>query len=308
MEAVELTDKEIKYITLNRGLYLIDDKCVEIKEYTSKVQVDSFDNIKPITRNTIVNYYTTNGEDRLEVVDYNLQKEKLLLAKVYEDKDTCKWTSLEEEFAYRKFIASWKAVFKDIEVIGDPIRFSVINTILDTGNLFINSSFINGTSKDVTLFEYNRPSALLSIVSNCFTELGMVRQGDISYGATKNQKIWGNSTHSCIQYVTAFGTYIFSKTYESNVYIQKGELSKLIAQYETDKSNIENIIKSKYREHFGYIDEKKFNFVLLLDLLRTSKRNLTNVQPKQSTYSDYRSALAKLNEGITLLESSYEVK
>jgi len=173
MEAVELTDKEIKYVTLNRGLYLIDDKCIEITEYSSKVQVDSFDNIRPVTRNTVINYYTSNGEDKLEVQDYIIQKEKLLLAKIYEDEDTCKWNSLEEEFTYRKFIESWKPVYKNIEVIGDPIRFSVINTILDTGNPFINSSFINGTSKDVTLFEYNRPSALLNIVSNCFTELQM---------------------------------------------------------------------------------------------------------------------------------------
>ena len=70
MTGVNFIDKGIKYVTLPGGIYSIDGKIIELASYSNKVQVDNFDNIRPITRNQIISYYTSNGEDVLSIDKY----------------------------------------------------------------------------------------------------------------------------------------------------------------------------------------------------------------------------------------------
>ena len=307
MKAVEFTDKGIKYVELTRGTYEVDGVVIECKEYSNKVSVSDLDSVRPITRTNVVCYYTSNGEDRHDVEWYEDRKNELLKKQTVIDlgdyETSTKWDSLDDEFAYRKFTSLYTAVKKDIEVIGDPIKFDVTSTVLETGNPFIKSEFVNG-EKDLCLFSYNRPSALLRIVSDCFTELGMKFEDNISYAKTSGVKIWGNSTHSCIQYVTAFGGYLFTDLYK-NTSSQRGTLESLLLRYESDKKDIERIIKTKYNIAFGDVDEKAFNFHKLLTTIKAAEYSTRKIQPKQSSYSEYKTALAKLLEAITQIETSF---
>lgn len=292
-------------------MYLIKGKPLEVTDYSAKIQVDDFEDICPITRTNVISYYTSNGEDKLDIVSYKASEAALLLNRaetIDEDGDkTYRWNSLDDEFAYRKFAETWKPIYKNVESIGDPLRFTEVSTVLNTGNKFITSMFLNGSSKDVQLFEYNRHLALLDIVYNCFKELNMEFKGDTSYSQTKNQKIWGNSTHSCIEYVTAFGSYIFTNTYKNTQTKITGKLEDLIKRYNEDKRNIESIIKLKYTEHFGSIDESKFNFSALLATLRTCLNTVSKIEYKSKSYSEYNSSKRLLNEAISLIENSYKV-
>lgn len=307
-KAVEFTDNGIKYVELTRGTYEVDGVVIECKEYNNKVSVVDLNSVKPILRATVVCYYTTNGEDRHEVEWYEDRKNELLKKQTTIDlgdyETLTKWDSLEDEFAYRKFTSLYTPIKKDIDVVGDPIKFDVTSTVLETGNPFIKSEFVNG-EKDLCLFSYNRPSALLKIVSDCFTALGMEFKGDISYAQTASVKKWGNSTHSCIRYVTAFGGYLFTDLY-NNVSIQRGTLESLHLRYESDKKDIERIIKTKYNIAFGSVDEKAFNFNKLLSTIKSAEYSARKIQPKQSTYTEYKTALSKLLEAITQIETSFK--
>lgn len=307
-KAVEFTDNGIKYVELTRGTYEVDGVVIECKEYNNKVSVVDLNSVKPILRATVVCYYTTNGEDRHEVEWYEDRKNELLKKQTTIDlgdyETLTKWDSLEDEFAYRKFTSLYAAVKKDIEIIGDPIKFDVTSTVLETGNPFIKSEFVNG-EKDLCLFSYNRHLALINIVTNCFTELGMKFEDNISYAKTSGVKIWGNSTHSGIQYVTAFGGYLFTDLYK-NISIQRGTLESLLLRYESDKKDIERIIKTKYNIAFGSVDEKAFDFHKLLSTIKSAEYNARKIQPKQSTYTEYKTALAKLIEAITQIETSFK--
>lgn len=308
MKAVEFIDKGIKYVELTRGTYEVDGAVVECKEYSNKVSVVDLNSVKPITRSTFVCYYTSNGEDRYDVEWYEDRKNELLKKQTIIDlgdyETINKWDSLDDEFAYRKFTSLYTAVRKDVEIIGDPIRFDVTSTVLETGNPFIKSEFVNG-EKDPCLFSYNRPMALLRIVSDCFTELGMKFEDNIGYAKTSGSRIWSNATHSGIQYVTAFGGYLFTDLYK-NTSTQRGTLESLLLRYESDKNDIERIIKTKYNIAFGDVDEKAFNFHKLLTTIKSAEYNARKIQSKQATYTEHKTALAKLLEAITQIETSFK--
>jgi len=305
MKAIKFKEKELYSVNLNRGIYLIDGKIFEVHNYNGMFQVKDIKNIIPITRTTVVNYYTSNGDDKLSVKLYKKQQDALLINRKY-DGDEYIWDSLDAEFIYRKFLEKWKPIKKNIEIKGEPYSVEIEESQIDTGNKFITSNYING-GKEPLLFDYNRQSALLAIVANKFKSLDMVFNAGISYGNTNNKRIWGNSTHSCIQYVVAFGTYIFSDVWK-NTYNTKGDLRKLLSDYNNDKKALEIIIQNKYNVHFGRIDANDFDFEGLLLKLNHCKNLLSNVDTKNKTYDYYVSTKKKLNESISMVELKFKTK
>lgn len=303
MKAIKFKESEYYSIELPRGLFLIDENPTSLDNYTNKVQVKDLTSVIPITRTTLADYYL-NGDNKLSVQEYNSKRDDLLKNRIVNEDGDTSWKSLEDEFAYRKFITTWVAINKEIEIKGDPYTFEIVESQIETGNPFIKSDYING-GKDPLLFIYNRPSAVLEIVRNKFTSLGMVYQEGISYSNTANKKVWGNSTHSCIRYVTAFGNYIFNNSWEITNSI-RGTLDDLLAKYKSDKETLENIIQTRYNLRFGKIDSGNFNFEALLTLLNHCRNSLTSMEVKTKSYDFHRTAKSKLNEAIQLIETSYK--
>lgn len=313
IEGIDLQDENIKYVLLDSGTYKIDGEVISVSgSYYDKkaVGVKDFTDIRIVDTTTYIEKYVCGTEFK-SVEDYEKEKDELLSKRKvryeYDDETTYEWESLEDEFAYRKFIQLWQPINKTIQTISDPIEVAVMKIKTESGNKYITSCFYNGTDKDKTLFQYDRPLALQDIVKECFTELGMVFQCDCNYSATNNKKIWGNSTHSCIRYVTAFGTYIFGDAWDIRN-SPKGKLKDLLKQYEDDKKAIRNIIISKYNKHFGTIDSGTFDFDRLLVKLRAASTSLQKVDSKSKTYDDYRRSSNFLKEAIEMINGAYSVK
>ena len=308
MKAIKFKERDEYSIELSNGLYLIDGNPIHIERYSKKkVQVKDIHNVIPITRSTIVDYYLNDEKVTMDVTTYKKQKDKLLQkGKEVEYEEGIEWDSLEDEFNYRKFQQTWKPVLKSIEIKGDPYTFEIVESKINTGNPFIASDYVNGGVNPL-LFTYNRPVALLSIVSNKFKELGMEFKNNIDYSNTSGNKVWGNSTHSGIRYVTAFGTYIFNDTWKiSN--IQRGNLDTLLAQYDKDKDALEKIIQTKYNVHFGKIDLEGFDFDRLLSTLKHANNLLDSIEYKTKSRITWLNTKSKLNEGIKFIENNYKIK
>lgn len=305
MKAIKFKENEYYSIELNYGLYLVDCKYINIETHKEKVQVKDIHTVIPITRTNIIDYYINeDGVKTLSTPDYNDQKDILQQKKVEDEYGNLIWDSLESEYHYKKYIRSWIPVTKNIETIGDPYSFEILESQIDTGNPFIKSDYING-GNDPLLFIYNRPSALQTIVRDKFTSLGMKFKENISYVGTNNTKIWGNSTHSCIEYVVAFNHYIFGKEWNITS-LQRGNLDKLLAQYKSDKETVEDIIQINYNIHFGKIDSGNFDFEKLLQLLNHCKHILSSVEVKQKSYNSFSTAKMKLKESINFIENFYK--
>lgn len=303
MEAIIIEDLNIKYVELSRGKYLIDDKPVTVTTLSEKVSVESFDNIRKVTENKVLSYYLLDNKE-ISVTDFIEQKLKLELKRnVDEDGDTS-WNSLEDEFEYRKFTSVHSPVHTVVETISEPLTFSPEKRRIETGNQYITSQFSEGVNTD--LFTYARESAFLGIMHETMKELGMQYIEKVDYSQTAHKKVYGNSTHSCIRYVTAFGSYIFDDTFGVSG-IRRGTLESMKAIYEADKKLIRDRIITKYNTHFGTVDKDSFDFQGLLKEVNSALSSVRSIAYTKKGYDDYRRAIANLIKVKEQIEQSFKV-
>lgn len=306
MEVINFEDKDIKFVLLESGKYLIDNELININGYhKEKVKVMNENDIRKVTDNSVIDYYlNVETNEKLSEYDYSRIIEKLRSKITYVNEDEYEWETLEDEYSYKKFKSIHKAIHKNIQSISDPIKVEIIKAQYDTGNKFIKNAYLNGTGK-IDLFEYNQHEAWLDIVSECFNELHMVFDDDCGYSYTNDKKVWGNSSRSCIRYVVAFGTYIFNDEFRSPG-ILRGTLDDMVGRYNQDRNKIRKIIKTKYNLSFGKIEEDNVDFTKVLNDLYSLRSSVNSIESKKSTWTNQNQANKKVNELIDYLESKYE--
>lgn len=305
---IDFEDKGIKFVLLGRGDYLIDGEVVSVDSYgKSKIGVKDENNIRKIRNTTVIDHYI-NIEDNITISkhEYEERKSELLKHRTLDEYEEDVWDSLESEFNYRKFIQTWDRIDKDIQVISEPILVEKVVLKYNTGNDFIKNAYLNGGDiSHCDLYVYNRQKAYLHIVKECFDELNMTYEEDCGYEHTKNKKIWSNSNHSGIRYVTAFGKYIFDDRFR-NMNSSRGTCEEMLGMYEKDRNSIRKIIKNGYMTHFGNVDENKVDFKLLLKDLYLLRGSINSIESKKSTWSNQNMANRRVNEIISYIEDKFE--
>ena len=312
-KAITIDDKNITYIKLLPGKYLIDGNLVNVEGVegwpAQRVQCKDPNDIHLVTINKYIKEYRC-GDKVMSVEDYKDSLEKLAAECIkYTNKydDYTEYNSLEDEFKYRKFITSWTPIYATEEVISDGIAVEIEHIKYDTGNKFVRSAFLNGLGKDDTLYSYYQNEAWPEIVRECFDSLGMEYANKCGYSATANKKIWGNSDHSCIEFVVAFGKYIMPDYYKTP-HTLTGTLDDMLERYNKDKEALCNIIKTKYNEHFGCIDAGVFDFDKLLKILRIAKADFAATKPTQKTADCFYNGERSVNKAIEMIEAAYTEK
>lgn len=249
-----IEDKDIKYVELPRGEWLINNEPFSNTSYqVEKYQIQSledFNNIRSIHKKNEIDYVLYEG-NKISGYEYNSLQNELL---EYCDSDG-DWDNIDKEYEYKKLLRDAQTFFKSTEIISEPHLVEIKKFILDSSNPYIKSLFYNGDERG--LFQYNAQSCWLDTVSNEFNKLGFEFNPKADYRDTKNKKIWSNSTHSVIKYVCAFGAYIFSdeKWSKSNNYI--GTLEDCKNWYEKDTNEIKDIIKRYYNVEYGEVNSNK---------------------------------------------------
>lgn len=247
------TEDNVTICQIPPGVYRIDQQLVVIDGFGNReVCVKDPGSMVRVRHRTVITHYENADGEKIDPVSYD-QKVKELTSKAEYDEDDPVYIfqDLDEEYAYKKYIRSWFPVSKKIEVESEPVEIAVTPITLETGNPFITSMFCLGVTKEEeqTLYVYNRPDAVVQIVKDTFERLGFEFRGNINYGETNKKKIWGNSNHSTIRFVVAFGTYLFNDSWDVKA-VRRGSLEEMTRQYEKDKKELELIIKSKYSLHF----------------------------------------------------------
>lgn len=298
LEAIEFTDKELTLVKLNANrTYLVDGELYTTDYKGKRLSVTNVDDIRLVSINLITKYYT-NGFDTITVEEYS-DKCKELRAK-YDCEDDC-WDTLEDEFAYRKFVQVWQPVKEEVQVIGEPIKVEIVKAVYDTGSPFIENSFLfSGGEKEASLFTYLRQKAIENIVKECFDSLGMEYEYKLDCSETKNKKVWSNSNHSGIRYVVAFGTFVFNDSWREKTNIV-GTLEDCKMWYERDKKELEKIITVKYKEHFGKFDEGSFDYKNLISKLKQAEEHAKRIDVKRGNQYDYGLLRKHLFESLNLV-------
>lgn len=312
LKVISIDDLGVNIVELSAGTYLVDGEVVSHSgwnSYSSKHQISAKDieDIRSIhKRNILVGYVpTTEGitDDVLSVEGYNdflqeLHKNGYTVGP--DDDQDFVWNTLEDEFAFRKFMSQWKPKYKEETTYSEPLLIDRSHIRQDSGNPYIVAGFLTGRS-DVPLYSYNRSNVVASLLAKKFESLGMEFKEGLSYSQTEGKKLWSNSTHSGLEYVTAFGKYIIGKNLVPKTRGEfKGSFEYLENIYKEDKKWIEDLIQVGYNLHFR---NEGASTVLLGEVyngLKTCINYVNTLDVKVKSETSKRSALMQLNK---LLES-----
>ncbi len=308
IKVIAIDDIGINVVELPAGTYQIDGEVVSHDGWNSynkprQISVKGVDDIRQITSENLVSHYVNAEEEILDVAQYNREKANLLkeatLDKYEEDYE---WSSLEAEFAYRKFMQEWKQVTKTITHVSEPLLVDKTHIKQDTGIPHIKAVFITGQAH-TPLYSYDRAGAVHSLMAKKFESLGMEFKQVSSYSQTEGKKIWSNSDHSGLEYVTAFGKYIIGKNLVARTRGElKGSFEVLEKAYKEDKEWIETYIQTLYNLHFR---NEGASSVLLSDVrngVQTAINYVNTLDVKVKSETSKRAAIAKLNELLKLVD------
>lgn len=312
LKVISIDDLGVNIVELPHGNFLVDGEVVSNTGYNSynnkhQIAAKDIENVRSIsTRNILVGYVpTTEGitDDILSVEGYNdfvqeLHKNGYTVGP--DDDQDFAWNSLEDEFAFRKFTSQWKAKYKEEVTYSEPLLIDCSHIRQDSGNPYIVAGFLTGRS-DVPLYSYSRSNAVASLLAKKFESLGMEFKEGLSYSQTEGKKVWSNSAHSGLEYVTAFGKYIIGKNLIPKTRGEfKGSFEYLENIYKEDKKWIEDLVQVGYNLHFR---NEAASSVLLGDIhagVKTCISYVNTMECKVKSETSKRSAIAQLNK---LLES-----
>ena len=303
LKAVSIDDLGVVVVKLPTGTYLIDGEVV-VSEYSynqaqREIAVKDLENIRAISTVAHKTHYVSESGETLSVDDYQeqlLKLSKYSTSDVLADEDEITWDSLEDEFAYRKFKQTWKAVYKKETVYSEHMLVDKTHIRQDTGNPYIVAGYLTGRA-DVPLYSYSRTQAIHNLVSDKFKSLGMDFVKGVSYSATEGKKIWGNSDHSGIEYLVAFGKYTIGKNLVSKTRGEfKGSLEQLQKTFQEDKKWIENLIQTHYNLHFRNESASTMLLSEVYNGVKTCLNYVNTMDVKVKSETSKRSAVQQLTK------------
>jgi len=305
VKVITIDDLGVNIVELPYGVFLIDEEVVTNTGYGSyntkhQIAAKDIDNIRAInTKNILIEYLSDEGES-ISFGEYQKLLEEVCSPAI-EYQDELQWETLEDEFAYRMFMRKWMPQYKTETTYSEPLLVDRTHIRQDTGNPYIKAGFLTGQA-DTPLYSYSRTNAVADMLYKKFESLGMEFKEGISYGGTEGKKIWSNSKHSGLEYVTAFGKYIFTKTHLPKTRGEfKGSLEHLTKIYEEDKKWIEDHIQTAYNLHFR---NESASGVLLKDVydgVKTALSNVNSLDVKVKSETSKRSIVNQLGKLLELV-------
>lgn len=311
LKVVSIDDLDVNVVELPCGVYLIDGEVVSNTGYNfynvrHQVSAKDVENIRAIFKtNVLIGYQpaqTILTDDLLSIKSYkDFIAELKSKCTEYENGEQ-EWESLDAEFEYRKFVSQWKAVYKEETSYSEPLLIDRSHIRQDSGNPYIVAGFLTGKA-DVPLYEYDRTQAVNQLLHAKFKSLGFEFKEGLSYSQTEGKKLYSNSTHSGLEYVTAFGKYIMPKAdLPKTRGIFKGSFEYLESIYVKDKEWIESLIQTGYNLHFR---NEQASGVLLSDMyigVKTALNYVNTLDVKVKSETSKRSAVGKLQDLLKLVE------
>lgn len=304
LKVISIDDLGVNIVELPHGNFLVDGEVVSntgYNSYNNKRQIAAKDveNVRSINTTNVLTEYLSDEGESISFGEFQEQLEVICEQSTQYDGEL-EWKTLEAEFAYRKFMQKWKPQYKTETTYSEPLLIDRSHIRQDSGNPYIVAGFLTGRS-DVPLYSYSRSNALASLLAKKFESLGMEFKEGLSYSQTEGKKVWSNSTHSGLEYVTAFGKYIIGKNLVPKTRGEfKGSFEYLEKIYKEDKQWIEDLIQVGYNLHFR---NEAASSVLLGEIhagVKTCINYVNTMECKVKSETSKRSAIAQLNK---LLES-----
>lgn len=157
-----LADMNVLHFRLPHGTFTVNGTQYTSENYNgTEVTVKYMNNVPVINEVKISNYisgYISKNNELLEVQDYELQY-SALIQDAYREDDEFLFSTLEDEYKYKKFLELWKPTYEVVKT-EEPVEIEIRHSMLDTGSKYLESLFSLDTTKaDLVCFkrlEYQR--------------------------------------------------------------------------------------------------------------------------------------------------------
>lgn len=287
-KVLEITDLGVSLVSLQNGVYQIDNETVVISGYGDKepIQVKNHNDIRSIDVVKIPDRYISDKQQEISAQEYQQQKDKL-----YSDYDQDKeiWKGgIDSEYEYIKFKQRYTVVYKRITTVGEPLPVELRKSVIDTGSEFISPLWRTDIlAKDSYLFKFNRMGC----------EVRQFRELVKEYSLKHELK-----AHSHLRFATVEGEYCFDESF-SKACPFIGTLEACLALEKSTKEIIKKKVLSCAAVARKIVSAEDLDLKELLSLVSKLQTNLSAIDPKQKSYQSKRYAGENLKEIKDYLEA-----
>lgn len=306
-----VTDKGVYLLKLPHGTYDVDGVTVN---GPTEWQLDKMPVVRQVTTTTVTTHYINENDVTMTPDQYEDAVNALRAKGTLDEYDGWEFNDLDDEYAYRKFLKTWKPVNKSRVTMGDPMPVATAPIKLDTGNKFIKSPNVYGDFKPdedeggFFIYTYDRKYAIPAIAREVFAELGMVKSDEkLYYSATEGKKVYYDDGRDSVRFWTAFGTYCFNDSFEVK---GRGEITDTLEgcreRYEEDKKKVQTHLKAQFAKHFKLGDEATAVKTLeqVMECMRIVRSCMDEVTPHARTRTQYDIARKNLRKAMKIYEDS----
>jgi hypothetical protein len=152
IKAQYITDKGIIYLVLPKGEYLVDGRTFSVDKYgghecTFKYNPSEYPPtiLKVIKTLQLLHFFTTEGST-LSPDEYKKKKSELLINSNRDCDDDLYFSSIDDEYNYKKFERDWKPKYKE-ELTYENVELEINHMMLDTGSKYIQALFCFDTTQ-----------------------------------------------------------------------------------------------------------------------------------------------------------------
>jgi hypothetical protein len=161
IKAQYITDKDIIYLVLPKGDYVVDGCEFSVDSYSGKECTFSYKPsestsptiLKVIKTYDLVHFFSDNG-DIMTPDDYTKKKSELLINASKDIDGDIYFSSIDDEYNYKKLSRDWKPKYKEV-LTYKSIELEVNHMMLDTGSKYLEALFCFNTTQP-NLVKFNR--------------------------------------------------------------------------------------------------------------------------------------------------------
>jgi hypothetical protein len=229
LDAVHLVDEGAYLVTIPWGTE-VEIGGIRAKGNT-QVVVGSPDEVKKVvpSQRVLLSFVSTSDGSTLSYDDHVRLKYHLLS---FADEDEV-FSDIDQEYAYKKFVAAWTPVYEEVPATLEPVEFNVTEVRTNSGDPDIvslwNSPEVSGTNK--ALYTINR----LSVGLQALRQFSGIAISDC--------------THSGMKYYQLDGKYVF--TSDSEFEFKQPSFIGTLEQCKTEKERVIEKVKKVVRVHIA---------------------------------------------------------
>ena len=286
LKAIHLVDEGCYLVTRSNNILEVEGIPVE----TSHFVVSNLSSILSVRQSprTVARYENENGDNKT-CEEFISERNDLLKSsnKINEYPEEFHFSNLDEEFAYRRFVETWKPVLSEPQVIKEPVEVVVTQVKVNSGDPDIISLWnAPGMEAKVHLYKVDRNKvAIEAFKSDC----------------VKSGLNFNLPTHSGLRYATVEGEYMFNDDMNFGSYPFVGTLE----QCRVEKERIQTRVNRVIRLHLAKKNHSELvNASQVLEDLYKILQEVSKISPKKGSHDTLFRSISQMRQLIAKIEKS----